>query len=181
MRRGSVLLADSHSPMLEGIRSLLDERFEVVVMVADVRSLLETMEKLQPDRRAIGARFSGTIEKQLMKVFPKYGIYKDLLAGKIGGEENVPSLRPVLVTKEGLQYLAFQADQVANGLIVVFFPGSPDTWNGSLALVGPEHVQAIEMPFAEVLGICERLGRDASLHLKAAIPDVSNHSRPTRG
>lgn len=49
MRRGSVLLADSHSPMLEGIRSVLDERFEVVVMVADVRSLLETMERLQPD------------------------------------------------------------------------------------------------------------------------------------
>ena len=40
---GIVLLADSHSPMLEGIRSLLDERFEVVVMVADVRSLLGTM------------------------------------------------------------------------------------------------------------------------------------------
>jgi DNA-binding NarL/FixJ family response regulator len=49
MRRGSVILADSHSPMLEGIRSLLDERFEVVVMVADVRSLLETMDKLRPD------------------------------------------------------------------------------------------------------------------------------------
>ena len=49
MRCGSVLLADSHSPLLDGIRSLLDERFEVVVMVADVRSLLETMEKLQPD------------------------------------------------------------------------------------------------------------------------------------
>jgi DNA-binding NarL/FixJ family response regulator len=49
MRHGSVLLADSHSPMLEGIRSLLDERFAVVVMVADVKSLLETMKKLQPD------------------------------------------------------------------------------------------------------------------------------------
>jgi DNA-binding NarL/FixJ family response regulator len=49
MRRGSVVLADSHSPMLEGVRSLLDDRFEVVVMVADVRSLLETLEKLQPD------------------------------------------------------------------------------------------------------------------------------------
>ena len=46
---GIVLLADSHSPMLEGIRSLLDERFEVVVMVADVRSLLGTMKTLQPD------------------------------------------------------------------------------------------------------------------------------------
>jgi DNA-binding NarL/FixJ family response regulator len=49
MRRGSVLLADSHPPMLEGIRSLLDKWFDVVVMVADVRSLLETMEKFQPD------------------------------------------------------------------------------------------------------------------------------------
>ncbi|QDU28967.1 putative transcriptional regulatory protein pdtaR [Anatilimnocola aggregata] len=49
MRRGSVLLADSHSPMLEAIRTLLDERFEAVVMVADVRSLLETMDRLKPD------------------------------------------------------------------------------------------------------------------------------------
>jgi DNA-binding NarL/FixJ family response regulator len=46
---GTVLLADSHSPMLEGIRSLLEERFNVVVMVADERSLLEAVEKLQPD------------------------------------------------------------------------------------------------------------------------------------
>lgn len=35
--------------MLEGIRSLLDDRFAVVVMVANVKSLLETMQKLQPD------------------------------------------------------------------------------------------------------------------------------------
>jgi DNA-binding NarL/FixJ family response regulator len=35
--------------MLEGIRSLLDERFDVVVMVANERSLLETMTKLNPD------------------------------------------------------------------------------------------------------------------------------------
>lgn len=49
MRHGSVLLADSHSPMLEGIRSLLEERFEVVVMVADMRSLLGMMATMQPD------------------------------------------------------------------------------------------------------------------------------------
>ena len=49
MRRGSVLLADNHSPMLEGIRSLLIERFDVVVMVADATSMMETLEKLQPD------------------------------------------------------------------------------------------------------------------------------------
>ncbi len=35
--------------MLEGIRTLLAERFEAVVMVADERSLLEALARLQPD------------------------------------------------------------------------------------------------------------------------------------
>jgi len=68
MRRGSVLLADSHSPMLEGIRSLLDERFEVVVMVADVRSLLETMEKLQPDLVIVDVSLPQTVGKNVIAI-----------------------------------------------------------------------------------------------------------------
>ena len=44
-----MLLADSHSPRLEAIRSLLDKRFEAVVMVADERSLLEMLARLKPD------------------------------------------------------------------------------------------------------------------------------------
>jgi len=35
--------------MLEGVRSLLQESFESVVMVADENSLLQTVEKLGPD------------------------------------------------------------------------------------------------------------------------------------
>jgi len=131
-------------------------------------------------RRAIGARFSGTIEKQLMKVFSKYGIYKDLLAGKIGGDETVPSLRPVLVKREGVQYLAFQADRLESGLTVVYLPGSPDIWYGSIALLKPEDVQTLAVSFAEVLGNCERLGRDSSSHLNAAIVDGANRSGADR-
>ena len=48
MSEGTVLLADSHSPMLEGIRTLLEERFKAVVMVADEASLIRVIEKLQP-------------------------------------------------------------------------------------------------------------------------------------
>ncbi len=49
MHRRSVLLADSHSPMLEAVRVLLDDRFDAVVMVADERSLLESIAKLLPE------------------------------------------------------------------------------------------------------------------------------------
>jgi uncharacterized membrane protein len=118
-------------------------------------------------QRAIGRFLTRTIEQQLIKVYPKYAIYKDLLAGKLGGDENVPSLRPVSVWKEGVVYLAFEADRLANGLVVVYFPGAPDAWYGSIALVAPEHVQPIDVPFDQLLNICERLGRDSSRLLSA--------------
>lgn len=44
--RGCVLLADRHSPLSEGIRGLLETRFEVVVMVADEISLSESLARL---------------------------------------------------------------------------------------------------------------------------------------
>jgi len=49
MSRSRVILADSHPNMLEAVRSLLEGRFVVTVMVADEPSLLEAVGRLQPD------------------------------------------------------------------------------------------------------------------------------------
>jgi DNA-binding NarL/FixJ family response regulator len=46
---GRVLLADRHQDMLEGIRSLLETVFDVVVMVANEKSLLDSLEKVNPE------------------------------------------------------------------------------------------------------------------------------------
>jgi len=48
-KAGRVLLADRHQSMLEGIRNLLETVFEVVVMVADEKSLLDSLDKVHPD------------------------------------------------------------------------------------------------------------------------------------
>ncbi len=45
----SVVLADRHQNLLEGIRDLLEGEFKSVVMVADEKSLFETVSKLEPD------------------------------------------------------------------------------------------------------------------------------------
>jgi len=49
VKHGKVLLADCHQEMLAGVRSLLEDIFERVFMVADEASLLEGAEKIQPD------------------------------------------------------------------------------------------------------------------------------------
>lgn len=48
-KAGRVLLADSHQNMLAGIRSLLETVFDIVVMVADEKSLLDSLDNLKPD------------------------------------------------------------------------------------------------------------------------------------
>jgi DNA-binding NarL/FixJ family response regulator len=48
MKQGTVLLADRHSPMLEGVRNLLEGCFQAVVMVADEASLFRAAQGLQP-------------------------------------------------------------------------------------------------------------------------------------
>jgi DNA-binding NarL/FixJ family response regulator len=48
-KAGRVILADRHQNMLEGIRNLLETVFDVVIMVADEKSLLDSLDKSRPD------------------------------------------------------------------------------------------------------------------------------------
>src|SRR5947209_754986 len=74
MKQGRVLLADSHLPMLQGVRSLLESRFAAVVMVADEGSLLEAIERLDPDLVIVDLSMpvqEGTnVARQLIGRFP---------------------------------------------------------------------------------------------------------------
>jgi len=68
MKHGTVLVADRHSPMLGGVRSLLEERFESVVMVADENSLVQMAEKLRPDLVVVDVSLPVTGKKKVVTV-----------------------------------------------------------------------------------------------------------------
>ena len=74
MKYGSVILADRHQNMLEGIRGLLYAMFETVVMVADIASLFDTTEKINPDLAVVDLSLpvSGEINiaRQLKDKYP---------------------------------------------------------------------------------------------------------------
>ena len=49
MRRPSVLLADDHTMVLEGLAKILADNYDVVGMVKDGRALLQAAQQLEPD------------------------------------------------------------------------------------------------------------------------------------
>ena len=74
MKKPRVLLADTHRVMLEGLRYLLVPMFEIVGIVDNPDSLLESADKLKPD--AVVMDLSITIEavRQLKKRNPQQAI-----------------------------------------------------------------------------------------------------------
>ena len=49
VKRARVLLADDHRLVAEGLKSLLEEEFELLAVVEDGRALVETAKRLRPD------------------------------------------------------------------------------------------------------------------------------------
>ncbi|MDZ4818411.1 MAG: hypothetical protein SGJ20_05500 [Planctomycetota bacterium] len=113
-------------------------------------------------QRAIGRQFSEKIEQRIISLFPKYAIYKDILAGTVGGSQLGPTLIPVTIRFDDAIRIGFEADCTEQGLVVVFLPGAPDPWIGSVALVQRDRVERLEIDFNEAAAICERLGRKSS-------------------
>ena len=71
-KAGRVLLADRHQNMLESIRSLLETVFDVVVLVADENSLLDSLEKVNPDLVVVDLSLPITEEVNVARRIIKY-------------------------------------------------------------------------------------------------------------
>jgi DNA-binding NarL/FixJ family response regulator len=76
MKRGCVILADSHQNILEGIRGLLETMFETVVMVADKKSLFEAADKCTPELAVVDLSLPGSGEANIARQFK--GRYPEL-------------------------------------------------------------------------------------------------------
>jgi len=75
MRQGRIILADKHSNMLAGIRRLLEDEAETVLMVADEASLHHALETHSPDVVVADLSLPSSTEKNIAWVlkttFPK--------------------------------------------------------------------------------------------------------------
>jgi hypothetical protein len=91
----------------------------------------------------------------------------------VGGEALAPSLLPVTVRFEGAIRIGYEAGRTESGLVIVYLPGSPDPWMGSVVLIEPDRIRPLDVDFNETAAICERLGRDSAALLASLTADQS--------
>ena len=126
MRQGRIILADKHSNMLGGIRRLLEDEVETVLMVADETSLYHALEHFNPDvvvaDLSLPLSTKTNIAWVLKKSFPKIkviilsvydekSVLDDVMAAGVEGFvlkhraviDLIPAIRGVL---EGCKYIS---------------------------------------------------------------------------
>jgi two-component system response regulator DegU len=130
MRQGRVILADKHSNMLGGIRRLLEDEVETVLMVADEVSLNHALENFNPDVVVVDLSLpistKTNIAWALKKNFPKIkviilsvhdekSVLDDVMAAGVEGFvlkhraviDLIPAIRGVL---QGCKYISPDID-----------------------------------------------------------------------
>lgn len=110
-------------------------------------------------RMSLSRALSEKFEKNLTLLFPRYAIFKDQLAGNLGGEYAKDRLRPVLVPYMSGQRIGFEIER-DDVRATIYLPGSPDPWSGTVILFPHDQVEHFEAPTADLLSVFEKLGRD---------------------
>lgn len=106
-------------------------------------------------RRSIGRWFSDRAERYLTMLFPRYAVFKDQLTGNLG----TASLQPVVARIGPATRIGMEVERDAKGRVVVYLPGAPDPWSGTVQIVEAADVSPLPGDFADVMATFEQLGR----------------------
>jgi uncharacterized membrane protein len=79
------------------------------------------------------------------------------------------SLKTVLVSFDDHQVLAVDVERVADGRVVVFLPGAPDPWSGSVVLVSHERVAGVPVEIGALHRSLKSIGRGSAELLHATL------------
>lgn len=113
----------------------------------------------------IGKKLFQFLESKL-SILPGYAIFKARLTGNLGSEVDKQAMKPVLVKFQEHSKIGFQVEEITDDKILVFLPGAPDPWSGTLVIVKKSQVNALQLETLEVMAVFERLGRGATQVLK---------------
>lgn len=142
-----------------GVASLVCAAIAILLLLCFLAGVLASW--------SLSKRLSRWFEKNLLMLFPRYAILKDQMADSIGGEQNKPQLKPVIVQLDDFQRIAFETERDDNRqCVTVYLPGSPDPWAGHVAVMDASRVAPLNQEFRDAVATCEQLGR-GSLELLA--------------
>lgn len=108
------------------------------------------------------------LETNVLDKIPAYALMKTK-TDSILSPDDIHDMQSVLVQFDDSWQIAFQIQKLDAGKSLVFLPGAPEAWSGSICVVTSDRVQPLAMTIKDVGILMKRLGRDAPEQLHQAL------------
>jgi len=106
-----------------------------------------------------------SLEANVLDKIPAYALMK-AKTHSILKPEDVGGMQSVLVQFDDSWQIGFEIQKIDEGKSLVFLPGAPDIWSGSVCAVTSDRVHPLSMSIKEVGNLMKRLGKGAPDELR---------------
>ena len=117
----------------------------------------------------VGMLAKGDTAKRLLKstedkllVIPAYAFVKGVTDSLISSEEAAKAFVPVIVKFDDNAQMAFEIERSEGGNVVIYLPGSPNPWSGSVVYFKEDRVERLDMTVPEAINNIRHLGRGSA-------------------
>ena len=103
-------------------------------------------------------KFVEYLEVNILEKVPAYALLKAKSQNILSLKE-AQDLVPIMARFDDSWQLAFEIERLQPDKVVIFLPGSPDPWSGSVAIVEAERVTELKLSPHATTNILKRLGK----------------------
>ncbi|MDH3762650.1 MAG: DUF502 domain-containing protein [Gammaproteobacteria bacterium] len=99
----------------------------------------------------------GVIDSGLLAI-PGYAFIKAYTDGMQSGEAASSTLQPVMVRFDDNAQLGFEVERLDDRQVVVYLPGAPNPWSGSVAYFDADRIEHLDISPSQAINNLRRLG-----------------------
>jgi uncharacterized membrane protein len=115
-------------------------------------------------RTAAATRLVQSLEANVLDKIPAYALMK-AKTGSILSPEDTRDMQPVLVQFDDSWQIGFEVEKLVDGKSLLFLPGAPDPWSGSVCAVTADRLHPLKLNIKEVSSLMKRLGKGSTAAL----------------
>ncbi len=118
--------------------------------------LFGLMAKSAPARKIYGA-----LDSKLGSI-PGYAFVKGFADSMSRSEEHAKSFIPVIARFDDNAQISFEIARTPAGTVVVYLPGAPNPWSGTVVFLEANRVEKLDMSVADAIKSIQALGRGSA-------------------
>lgn len=107
-----------------------------------------------------------SLESNVLDKVPAYALMK-AKTGSVLTPDDTKDMQPVLIRFDDSWQLGFVVEAIGDDRSMIFLPGAPDPWSGSVCAVTNDRLQALPINIKDVAVLMKRLGKGSSEAVRA--------------